>query len=368
MVLNNKDIVSSYGLFATLVVTIIGVNVFSYPNELANLVGGDGWLVILLSGIIAYILISFICKAEKNNGYSHIYEILENRFGKIIAILVGLELTWYSTFFISMGLRTFTEEIKMYLLEQTPTEFIFLVTILMGTYLVRGEIDNLIKFNEISFWLMFIPVILVLIFSIYHVDFTNILPAFNNPPNSYAKGIIASINRFMGFQILFLIIPFVKDKKSINKVARKGIWFVVVFYIAVFILTVGVFGQNQTKILLWPVITMVKYINIPGSFIERWEGIIMSIWIIFYFTTFTNHYYFASDLLKKIFKFKDIKLSAAIIVPFIYLIALYPKNIAEAYVLTSKYSPIFFLINLIILPIALLLVSSSKKGGNGNSR
>lgn len=368
MVLNNKDIISSYGLFATLVVTIIGVNVFSYPNELTNLVGGDGWLVILLSGIIAYILISFICKAEKNNGYSHIYEILENRFGKIIAILVGLELTWYSTFFISMGLRTFTEEIKMYLLEQTPTEFIFLVTILVGTYLVRGEIDNLIKFNEISFWLMFIPVILVLIFSIYDVDFTNILPAFNNPPNSYAKGIITSINRFMGFQILFLIIPFVKDKKSINKVARKSIWFVVVFYVAVFILTVGVFGQNQTKILLWPAITMVKYINIPGSFIERWEGIIMSIWIIFYFTTFTNHYYFASDLLKKILKFKDIKLSAAIIVPFIYLIALYPKNIAEAYVLTSKYSPIFFLINLIILPIALLLVSSSKKGGNGNSR
>lgn len=364
--MNNNEFISSYGLFTTLVVTVIGVNVFSYPRELANLVGGDGWLVILLSGVIVYGLIYFICKVEKKNDYAHTYEILKSRFGKIIGILVALSLIWYSVFFISMGLRVFTEEIKLYLLEKTPTEFIFIVTILAGTYLVRGEIDNLIKFNEISFWLMFVPVILVLILSAYDADFTNILPMLNSTPNNYVKGTIAGVNRFAGFQVLLLIIPFLKDKRNVTKVAFKSMVFITIFYMVVFILVISIFGKDQSKILLWPVITMIKYINIPGSFIERWEGIIMSIWVIFYFTTFTNHYYFASDLLKKVFKFKDIKISSAIIVPFIYLIALYPKNVAEVYSLSVKYGNIFFLINLIIVPAVLVLMPSPRKGGGKN--
>lgn len=364
--MNNKEIVSSYGLFATLVVTVIGVNVFSYPNELANLVGGDGWISVLVSGIISYILMVFICKIEKKNNYCHTYEILQNSFGRVIAILVALSLIWYSIFFVSMGLRIFTEEIKVYLLEKTPTEFIFIVTILVSTYLIRGEVENLVKFNEISFWLMFVPVILVLIFSIYDADFTNILPIFSNSPNSYLKGAIAGINRFAGFQILFLILPLLKGKRNLTRVVFNSVSFITVFYIIIFILVIGVFGKEQTKILLWPVITLVKYINIPGAFIERWEGIIMSIWVIFFFTTFINNYYFAADLLKKALNFKDIKLSSAIIMPFIYLIALYPSNVAELYSLIGMYGPILFSINLIILPVILMIIPSPKKGGGKN--
>ncbi|KAJ48898.1 spore germination protein AB [Clostridium tetanomorphum] len=361
--MNDNNIVSSYSLFATLVVTIIGVNVFSYPSELANIVGGDGWIVILLSSIISYFLIYVICKVIRNNDYAHTYEILQNNLGKIFGGLATLSLILYSIFFLSTGLRVFTEEIKMYLLERTPTEFIFLVTILTGSYLVRAELDSLIKFNEISFWLMFIPVIVVFIFSFYDADITNLLPVLNNAPESYLKGIMRSMNRFMGFQILFLILPFVKEKRNIKRIVFNGIIFIALFYVLVFILAVGIFGKEQTKILLWPTITMIKYIDIPGAFIERWEGIIMSIWIIFYFTTFTNHYYFASDLLRKVLNFKDIKLASSIILPFIYLVAIYPKNIAQVYALTERYNSLFFLINLVILPLALLFISSAKKGG-----
>ena len=53
--LKQKNIVSSYGLFATLVVTTIGVNVFSIPRDLATVVGVDGWISIIIGGIITYI-------------------------------------------------------------------------------------------------------------------------------------------------------------------------------------------------------------------------------------------------------------------------------------------------------------------------
>ncbi|WP_315116648.1 endospore germination permease [uncultured Clostridium sp.] len=361
MNVKDKNFISNYGLFSTLVVTIVGVNVFSYPSELANILGVEGWIAIIISGIIAILFIYMLNRMIKNNNYKHIYEIFINSFGQIFGRVTSLFFVFYSIYFVSLGLRIFTEEIKMYMLEKTPTEFIFLITILVGAYIVRGEIDNLIKFNEISFWVMFIPVILIFVSSIHDADFTNLLPIFNQPIPNYIKGATLGINRYIGFEILILIIPFVKEKEDILKITTKGIVFVILFYILIFVLAIGFFGKEQTKLLLWPTITMMKSVDIPGYFIERWEGIMMSIWIIFYFTTFVNHYYFSSDVLRKVMDYRDIKLSTTILVPFIYLIALYPKDISEVYMFSKTYMSIFFAINIIIVILALFI--SSMKGG-----
>ncbi|GAA0728319.1 endospore germination permease [Clostridium malenominatum] len=360
--MNDKSFISSYGLFSTLVVTILGVNVFSYPSELARVLGTEGWVAVIISGIIAILFVYALSSMIKNNGYKHIYEIFVNSFGKIFGRIISIFFALYSIYFVALGLRIFTEEVKAYLLEKTPTEFIFVVTILVGTYIVRGEIENLIKLNEISFWIMFIPVFFIFIFAIYKVDFGNLLPIFNEPIENYFKGITVGMNRYVGFEILLLVLPFVRKKDNILKITIKGIIFVIGFYIITFILAIGVFGVEQTKILLWPTVTMVKSIDIPGSFVERWEGIMMSIWILFYFTTFTNHYYFASDMIRKVMDFRDVKLSSTILIPFIYLIALYPNNVSEIYTLSRTVTPIFFIANVVIIIIA-FLISSAKGGG-----
>ena len=360
--MNDKSFISNYGIFTTLVVTILGVNVFSYPSELAKALGTDGWVAVVISGAIAILFVYALNSMIRNNGYKHIYEIFINSFGKVFGRLVSLFFVIYSIYFISLGLRIFTEEVKAYLLEKTPTEFIFVVTILVGTYIVRGEIENLIKFNEISFWIMFIPIFIIFALSVYKTNFANLLPIFNKPASNYLNGLTIGINRYVGFEILLLIIPFARRKDNVFKVAVRGIIFVIILYIIVFVLAMGIFGSEQTKMLLWPTITMVKSIDIPGSFIERWEGIMMSIWILFYFTTFVNHYYFSSDVLRKIMDFRDVKLSSTILVPFIYLIALYPSNVSEVYDFSRTVTPIFFLVNMIIVIIA-FLISSAKRGG-----
>ncbi|MEW9094484.1 MAG: endospore germination permease [Clostridiaceae bacterium] len=361
MNVKDKNFISNYGLFSTLVVTIVGVNVFSYPSELANVLGAEGWIAIVISGIIAILFAYIVNGMTKNNNYKHIYEIFIDSFGKIFGKIISLFFVFYSIYFVSLGLRIFTEEIKMYLLEKTPTEFIFLITILAGNYIIRGEIDNLIKFNEISFWIMFISVALIFIPSFSQGDFTNLLPIFNEPIYSYLRGVSTGINRYIGFEILLLVIPLVKRKEDALKVTIKGVIFVTIFYIMIFVLSIGFFGKEQTKLLLWPTITMVKTVDIPGYLVERLEGIMMSVWILFYFTTFANHYYFSSDVLRKVMNFGDIKLSSTILVPFIYLIALYPPNITEIYVFSKTYTPIFFTINVIIVIVALFI--SSMKGG-----
>lgn len=360
-IMNDKDFVTPFGLFSTIVVAVVGVGIFSYPRELSTIVGNDGWIVSIISGIISYLLLYIAYRALKANNYEKLYSILRKKFGLILGAILALLFIAYNLFSIGMGMRIFIEVIKMYLLQKTPTEFLIIITILVGSYLLRGEVDTLIKFNEISFWIMFIPIIFVLLFTLNRTDFTNILPLFSNGPIEYIKALGSTMFSFGGFTIAYLVIPFMKDKRKIRKTAVKSIIFITVFYAIIVVFTIAVFSKEQTKILLWPTITMIKSISIPGAFIERWEGVVMALWIIFYFTTFVNSYYLSADIIKDMFNLTDIKLSSILIVPFIYLIALYPENIAELYDMNSKVTPLLTLYSVVMLPLILFLGKCSGK-------
>lgn len=359
--MNNREFITPYGLFATIVVSVIGAGVFSFPRDVTVTAGTDGWIITLVSGAISYLLIYIAIKAVKNNDYGKLYYILRFNFGKFIGSILGLIFIAYNIFAVSIGMRVFIEVIKMYLLQRTPTEFLILVTILTGIYIVRGEIENLVKFNEISFCIMFIPIIFVFLLTLNRTDFTNIFPVLSNTPDEYVKALKTTIYSFGGIEIVYLMLPFMKNKKSIPKIALRSIMFITIFYAVVVIFCLAVFAKEQTKTLLWPTITLIKSIDIPGTFIERWEGVVMALWVIFYFTTFINSYYLSADVLKDMFKLHDIKLSSALLIPFIYAIALYPENIAEVYEVSNSVLPYLATFGLVVLPLLLFIRKPSKK-------
>lgn len=72
--------------------------------------------------------------------------------------------------------------------------------------------DTLVKFNEVVFWVSFIPVIFVLLFAFYQGDFTNLLPVLQNKPSNYITATWVTINRFKGIEIIFLVLPFMKKR------------------------------------------------------------------------------------------------------------------------------------------------------------
>ncbi|MCW6108720.1 spore germination protein, partial [Clostridium sporogenes] len=187
-----------------------------------------------------------------------------------------------------------------------------------------------------------------------------LLPVFENKPTNYIKATWTTINRFKGIEIIFLLLPFMKKKNKTPKVLFNSLFFISVFYIFIVILSIIMFSTEQVKVMLWPGITMIKSIDIPGTFVERWEGIIMAVWVLFFFTTFTNTYYFSADILKDILHIEDIKISSLLIVPFIYIIALYPENVAEVMSVEKSLMSILFIINIVIIPIILFAISKFK--------
>ncbi len=359
--MDNRGFVGKYGLFASIVVSVVGVGAFSYPGIMADEVGTDGWFVTIIAGGICFFLLTLIYRVIVRNNYSTFYIMLEHNLGNILGKIFGFVLSAYFIFSVSLGMRVFAEVMKMYLLEHTPTEFILLVMIFTALYLVRGEVSALVKFNEIAFFVMFLPMILILIFATKGGDLNNVLPILQSKPDQYIKALATATYAFGGFEITYLILPYIKDKDGIRKTMFKSVVFITLFYAVVTILCLMFFRKEHTKQLLWPTITLIRAIVIPGAFVERWEGLVMALWVLFYFTTFVNMYYFSGDIIKTAFHLHDIKLSSLIIAPIIYIIALYPQNIAEVYDASGKITPILSIFSFIILPMTILLGSGVKK-------
>ncbi len=208
----DENFVTSYSLFATIVTSVIGVSVFSYASDLCDIVGNDGWIVIIISALINFALIYIMYLIIRLNNYDEFYKIVNDNFGRYLAKIIVLSFVIYNIVYISNGLRVFTEETKLYLLEKTPMEFLIIISIIVANYLIRGEMDTLVKFNEVVFWVSFIPVIFVLLFAFYQGDFTNLLPVLQNKPSNYITATWVTINRFKGIEIIFLVLPFMKKR------------------------------------------------------------------------------------------------------------------------------------------------------------
>lgn len=362
--MENKEYMTEFTLFSSIVVTVIGVGVFSYPRELVDIVGSDGWVVTILSGIICFALLYLINHIIKINNYENITEIFVNNTGKIIGSIFSLIIAAFGIFTVSIGLRIFTEVLKMYLLDKTPTEVILITLILVCMYLVRKDIEVLGKFNEIAFWIMFIPIIFI-IFALYKVsDYTNIFPILHTNPVLYLKSLSTSIYSFAGIEVAYLFIPIMKNKKKAMKTCLKSVTFITFFYVLIFISALCVFSKNGIKQILWPTIGMIKCIDIPGTFVERWDGLAMALWVVFYFTTFINIVSLSETIVKDVFKFPSIKFSLYFIMPIVYILAMYPDNISQIDNIAMLIEPLLAFLVYAFIPTIILLVCFIRKRGS----
>lgn len=364
----DNESIRPYGLFTTIVLTTIGVGAFSYPRYVCEVAGRDGWISALVAGIFAIIMVCLIYYVQKLNNFDPYVEIIFNSFGKFFGYIVLFLFMFYVVVTLSVDMRSFVEVLKIYLLQSTPIEFLILTILALGIYVVGFGVGDLMKFNEVVFFIVFIPMILGFIFLVNSVDFTNIMPIGRSGMyETYVSGVYRGFLAFGGYEILFLAAPFIKDRKKIKKISIFSIIFIAVFYSFITIYCISIFELEETKSLLWPTITMITSIDIPGNFVERWEGIVMVLWILFFFTTFIALLYFACYTMRYGFKIRKARVGSIILVPIIYFITMYADNINHLdYLSRHLLIPLEF-INIVIVPILLFLISIIKKGRRGHN-
>lgn len=324
-----KGFIEQFGLFASLSVSMIGSGVFYAPAIISKYVGQNSWIVSIASAVIVFFIFWAIVKLFRINSYKTITDILKGTYGSIIGSLLALLYSILIIIISALFLRNFSEVISMYLLPNTPREVVLITLIFIAMYLSRGGLANVVHFNEIIFWIMFIPIGIILLLVLPEADFSNLLPIGGYGVINYARGSFEMLFLLSGFSIVFTLVPYVREKKRTTGVLLKNSIFTGVFYTAILILVCATLSSAQVKESIFPTITMLESVSSRSGILEKWDSLIMALWVIFFFTSFANMYYFSSVTLKDVLHIKNIRTASAVYVPLVYLAAIIPENIIE---------------------------------------
>lgn len=355
----NKQI-SSKQIRGLIVSTIIGIGIISLPQRLAIILENDGWIAILLGGLLIVpilIIINGIFKLFPDKNISQIgYEVFGNWIFKFFLIIILI----YTIALLGFLSRHLGEITKAFLLPNTPIEVIIISFILCTSYISRCNIEIIGRASYHIYSLILGYIILISVLSFKSLDFTNILPIFQSNIKEMPKGVMTSFFSYTGFEILLFAIPFAEEKDKTLKASLAGLGIVVTIYLILFIISLSQFGVYRLKTQSFPSISIVKEIDLPGYFIENLDILAMGVWILIIFTTVASMYFMSGKVVANLFKFENHDLFILPLVPYIYMVSLMPDNMFEIDEILGKFVNYMGLVILLALPIITYTVGHYK--------
>ncbi len=346
----------------TLIVTaIIGPGIVSLPNNLADVLGKDGWIPVLLTAILlipVFIIINRIFKINPGKNY---FQIGEDTLGKPAFTVCKLLLLSYLIVYCAFVARNLGELVKVFLLHTTPIEVIIFLFILTSIYLASMEIDIIVRAGYLLYPIILIFVAVFSVMSIPTGEITDILPLLRADFTNIPRGMTVAFASFIGFEVMIFALPFVEDKKKALCSGMSALGIVTFIYLLLFLITLTQFDLNQLQEQNHSLFVIAKTLDLPGYFLQNLDGIIMALWILVTFTTFIPSYFGAGKILSNIFGTKKHTHFLFVLLPVIYFISLIPKNYIQLQRNMVVVLNLLGFLSIVIIPSLIFIVGLRKR-------
>lgn len=291
----------------------IGIGALGFQRMVAKEAGTDGWISIIIGGIILQLLMMMIYKIL-NIVDGDFFELHSFVFGENISKFLTLLLAIYFTFQTVTIFRGYIEVVQTWMFPKLSTFWFGLAFILLVIYIIYGGFRTVVGISVFSLFIL----VLILPFFLYtipYVDPSYLEPVLNHKLSEILNGVTGMSYSFIGYEIILLIYPFIKAPRQSKKWAHYALLFTTCFYLYLAFLAFMYFPLNMLNKEIWPSTTMWKIIGMP--FVERFEYIGVAAWFIVILSNICLYLWAASRLLKQ-----SLSVKQRISVPFIAVLCL----------------------------------------------
>ncbi|HLR03394.1 MAG TPA: endospore germination permease [Virgibacillus sp.] len=340
---------------------IMGVGILFLPELIVKeTIGSDGWILIIIGGIIFVCVSWCITKMVSLFPGKSFVELTSIIATKPVAIVLTLIYAFLMLLFVTYTLRGLVNVTEKYILYETPIEVTSLTFLLVVIYAVSGSRVGILRLNVMFFPIVVFIAFVVMGFSLSRVDTGNLLPVLQTDFKSYVSGLKAVLISFAGVSILWFYTPYMRHPKEAPKRVAFGVGFVAVMYVFWFLVTIGVFGPTVTANLVYPSVELAKSIEIPGQFFERFESLFFVIWAMGIFNTASMSLDVMVLALTSVFTKVRKQVMIYIVSPFVFFIAMLPKNIIQLGDYGNALSLTAFIYTIAVLVLLFVLMKVRK--------
>ncbi len=361
---SSKNKISVRQLQILLILDIFGMGVTFLPKKMVEFGGQNGWICVIIGVIFAcicaWISASLAEKFPDDDFVTYAGKIVS----KPIAIIITAGFVLKIIFSLSMELRIFSEIVKQTILFNTPSYAISFCMLIVGAYGALKGYEIRGRIAEILIFVIFIPMFIIFGFIASGADYTNLMPFFDTNNTEILYGGIFSLFTFSGIEFILFAYPYLKNKKTAKKESVKAVVFVGIIMILITVITIAKLGPFDIKNQIWPVLELMNTVDLPGTFLERQDAVVMSFWIMSVFIIVNAGVYFSCLLTKHTIKKGKNIWYVVIISAIIFSISLIPGDISEIINITDKIYMSFGAIYIFAIPFLLLIIAKIRKLGD----
>ena len=275
--LTPKDMINAYLLFFVIHSAQIGVGVQGFQRIVFQDAKQDAWISVLLAGLATHIVAFCMIKTLEVYGSNDLYGIQQEVYGKWIGnFLNALYILYCFVAFFSV-LRNYIEVIQAWIFPGISTWFLSTTLLIIVIYAFTGGLRVMvgISFFSVILALWIFP---MLVFPMKFSSTESLLPIFEANISSILKGTQSMTFTIIGFEILNVIYPFVKDKKKVRKPIHLGLLATTIVYLSFMLVSITYYSEGKLLKTIWATLTLFSFISFP--FMERFEIVAICFWML----------------------------------------------------------------------------------------
>ncbi|NOV02250.1 GerAB/ArcD/ProY family transporter [Paenibacillus planticolens] len=272
-VVSVKEKLNAFHIALLIFMIEIDITIFDLPRIVAENLGTNGWVGLLVLSCAATFNIFLYWIVYKSGNGRSAFQILESSLPKILLypFYVLIALVW-------IGLASFIGKnfifiFQLLYFQSMNPMIIFFVFCIMVYFLLSKNLYNISKANTLFF---FLTIWIVGLIFFYFDDwkmirFTNSFFQGTTKPPSFHNW-VEVYKVFVGYELCLFFIPFTNKESKLFKGVFAGHWLATFIQLIIIWISSGFYSFEQLQALLYPLMNMFSYIELP--FINRIESVI----------------------------------------------------------------------------------------------
>lgn len=355
---DKKHEITSSQLAAFTISAQIGIGSLFLPCILAQKVGHDGWISTMLSGFVCIIITVLIMLLLKRYSNKTIFDINLLLYGKFFGYFLNVVFILYLLFIGGITIRIFEEVVNIIVLKFTPPIVITILILMPAIYAALKGLKVICKFSVLIYAAYFF-LILCYFFNLKNIRLTYLMPIGKAGLAPIINNMQSAIYSYLGFELVTLIYPNIKDKEKALKYMVIGMGFTTIFYTLLVVFMTILFGEIELSMLVFPIYNMEQIISVP--IIERLDTLFLLMWFPTMDSTVRAYFFSCYHSISILLNIKKGKILLLIVTIIEILISRIPPNF-ESIHMYSAYSAIFGEVVICFIIITFFLCLFRKKG------
>lgn len=314
-----KNHISPLQLAIVIVTMGVGVAGESF-NQIFREAGHGAWLSVLAGGGLFYGVAWMMVKLGDMFPGESFVDYMPKIWGRPVGVSAVLLFSLVFVVQSAVTLHSFSREIAFFMFDRTPFEFIEATMLAVCVYCALQDLGTIVRVTQFVFFTA-LPVWLVLqVVSLINFQWIDVLPLWPVDIGGVIRGAALSWNLYAGYEIVLMLLPWVyQGNMKMTRAMAVAFGMTGVMFLFWTVLQTGVLTVDGAQKIPYPAMTVIRNVELPGTFVERLDTYFLLFWIQLTFVLIAVMLYGVARALAKLWGHADHRPWLIALVPILFI-------------------------------------------------